>query len=112
MLQCNNWPNSERVCMLKYHQLQSPNFNSRGDAQISLLVLHYTGMRSGAAAIDRLCEAAAQVSSHYVVEEDGQIYQLVEESQCAWHAGLSYWRGNKNVNNISIGIEIVNPGHE
>ncbi len=91
---------------------QSPNFGSRGGAPISMLVMHYTGMQSGKAALDRLCDAAAQVSAHYVVEEDGAVYSLVSESDCAWHAGVSAWRGNQGVNKISIGIEIVNPGHE
>lgn len=90
----------------------SPNFGSRNGAEISMLVLHYTGMRTAEEALQRLCDPQAQVSAHYVVEEDGTIYRLVKEQDCAWHAGLSYWRGHKNVNNISIGIEIVNPGHE
>jgi len=94
------------------HHLGSPNFSSRNGVPVSLLVLHYTGMQSGKAAISRLCEAAAQVSAHYVVDEDGSIYPIVDESDCAWHAGVSYWRGHRNVNNISVGIEIVNPGHE
>ena len=90
----------------------SPNFDSRSDAEISLLVLHYTGMQSGAEALQRLCDEQAQVSSHYLIEENGDIYKLVDEEKRAWHAGVSYWNGNRNVNNISIGIEIVNPGHE
>lgn len=98
--------------MLKLNKLNSPNFSDRGDYQVSLLVLHYTGMKSANEAIERLCDKNAQVSSHYVVDEEGVIYQLVDESNCAWHAGVSYWRGHKNVNNISVGIEIVNPGHE
>jgi len=89
------------------HHLGSPNFSSRNGVPVSLLVLHYTGMQSGKAAISRLCEAAAQVSAHYVVDEDGSIYPIVDESDCAWHAGVSYWRGHRNVNNISVGIEIV-----
>lgn len=93
-------------------QSPSPNHDSRGSAPIDMLVLHYTGMQSGAAAIDRLCEAASKVSAHYVVEEDGRVFQLVEESQRAWHAGVSHWRGHNNINARSIGIEIVNPGHE
>ncbi len=92
--------------------LPSPNFSARGDAAVSMLVLHYTGMKSAADALARLCDVQAQVSAHYVIDEDGKVYQLVEEQHCAWHAGASYWRGNKNVNNISIGIEIVNPGYE
>lgn len=97
--------------MLQLKHLPSPNFGNR-DANVSMLVLHYTGMRTAKEALDRLVNKEAKVSSHYVVDEDGTIYQLVEEKNTAWHAGVSYWRGQKNVNNISIGIEIVNPGHE
>jgi N-acetylmuramoyl-L-alanine amidase len=79
---------------------------------IDMLVLHYTGMRSAAEAIDRLRDPAARVSSHYVVEEDGQIWRLVPEDRRAWHAGVSFWRGHSVLNDRSIGIEIVNPGHE
>ena len=91
--------------------INSPNFSER-NAKISMLVLHYTGMKTSKEALDRLCDEKAQVSSHYLIYEDGTIYNLVDEEKCAWHAGISYWRGNKNVNNISIGIEIVNLGHE
>lgn len=90
----------------------SLNFNARPMDPISVLVLHYTGMKSAEEALLRLCDPASQVSSHYVVDEDGTIYQLVEEEMRAWHAGVSYWRGRENINDISIGIEIVNPGHE
>ncbi len=89
----------------------SPNFDER-DAEASLLILHYTGMKTGAEAIARLCDAEAKVSSHYVIEENGDVYQLVDESKRAWHAGVSFWRGLRNLNAHSIGIEIVNPGHE
>ncbi len=77
-----------------------------------MLVLHYTGMRTAQEAIDRLRDPAAKVSAHYVVDEDGSVLQLVEEGMRAWHAGVSCWRGLRNVNAASIGIEIVNPGHE
>ena len=91
----------------------SPNHNERAsDAEIDMLILHYTGMRSSAEAIERLCDPVAKVSAHYVVEEDGRITRLVEEQHRAWHAGLSYWRGETDINGRSIGIEIVNPGHE
>ncbi len=75
------------------------------------LVLHYTGMESAAAAIDRLCDPAAAVSAHYVVCEDGAVWALVPETLRAWHAGDSAWRGAEGLNGRSIGIEIVNPGH-
>lgn len=77
-----------------------------------MLVLHYTGMKSGEAALERLCDATAKVSAHYMVDKDGKIFQLVDENERAWHAGVSYWRGNSNINQRSIGIEIVNNGHE
>ena len=92
---------------------RSPNQDARPDGtMIDTLVLHYTGMQTGAAAIDRLCDPAAKVSSHYVVEEDGAVWQLVEEGRRAFHAGISHWRGRAGLNATSIGIEIVNPGHE
>ena len=89
----------------------SPNFDTR-TAPPSLLVLHYTGMRTGQEALDRLRDPEAKVSSHYLVEEDGRVFRLVAEERRAWHAGVSYWRGRSNVHGESIGIEIVNPGHE
>jgi N-acetylmuramoyl-L-alanine amidase len=89
----------------------SPNHDERYEP-VDILVMHYTGMRSGEAAIDRLCDPASRVSSHYVVEEDGTIWRLVPEARRAWHAGISFWRGNETLNGRSIGIEIVNPGHE
>lgn len=77
-----------------------------------MLVLHYTGMRTAQEAIDRLCNPVAKVSAHYVIDEDGTVWRLVAEERRAWHAGASFWQGSENVNGISIGIEIVNPGHE
>ena len=91
--------------------LPSPNFDARA-LPVTMLVLHYTGMQTGQAAIDRLRDPAAKVSAHYVVEEDGRIFQLVDEAARAWHAGRSHWRGITDVNSASVGIEIVNPGHE
>ena len=89
----------------------SPNFDERQLA-VSMLVLHYTGMPDAAGAIARLRDPEAKVSAHYVVAEDGQILRLVPEEKRAWHAGRSSWRGIQDVNSASIGIEIVNPGHE
>ncbi len=89
----------------------SPNFNER-KVPPDILVLHYTGMQTGEAALQRLCDAAAEVSSHYLVEEDGRIFRLVAEERRAWHAGVSFWKGERDINGRSIGIEIVNPGHE
>jgi len=91
----------------------SPNHEARPDgAVIDTLVLHYTGMRSGQEAIARLCDPTAKVSAHYVVEEDGVVFRLVAETRRAAHAGISHWRGRSALNANSIGIEIVNPGHE
>jgi N-acetylmuramoyl-L-alanine amidase len=89
----------------------SPNFDERNQP-ITMLVLHYTGMQDAAAAIAQLTSAEAKVSCHYVVAEDGQVLRLVPEEKRAWHAGRSHWRGITDVNSASIGIEIVNPGHE
>ena len=89
----------------------SPNFDPR-TVTPSILVLHYTGMKTGEEAIARLRHPEAKVSAHYVVEEDGRVFRLVPEERRAWHAGVSFWRGRRNVNGDSIGIEIVNPGHE
>jgi len=77
-----------------------------------MLVLHYTGMKTAAEALERLCAPASQVSAHYLVDEDGTIWRLVAEEHRAWHAGISSWRGRSDVNGASIGIELVNPGHE
>ena len=91
----------------------SPNEGPRPDGvPIDMLVLHYTGMQSAAAAIDRLRDPEAKVSSHYVVDEEGGVFRLVAEHRRAAHAGVSHWRGHEGLNDRSIGIEIVNPGHE
>lgn len=91
----------------------SPNHGHRGARpRVDMLVLHYTGMQSAAMALDRLCEPAARVSAHYLVDEDGAVWRLVPEIRRAYHAGLSCWQGERDLNLVSIGIEIVNPGHE
>ena len=89
----------------------SPNFDDRA-LPVSMLVLHYTGMADAAVAIARLTDPAAKVSSHYLVAEDGQVLAMVPEEKRAWHAGKARWRGVTDVNSASIGIELVNPGHE
>ncbi|CAA7623239.1 N-acetylmuramoyl-L-alanine amidase [Magnetospirillum sp. UT-4] len=89
----------------------SPNHGTRR-AAIDMLVLHYTGMANAADALARLCDPAAEVSAHYLVEEDGTVHALVPEERRAWHAGLSMWQGAGDVNSRSVGIELVNPGHE
>ena len=89
----------------------SPNFDER-TLPISLVVLHYTGMKTGKAALSRLCDETSRVSAHYCIEEDGTLHGLVDESKRAWHAGVSYWDGITDVNSASIGIELVNKGHD
>jgi N-acetylmuramoyl-L-alanine amidase len=91
--------------------IASPNFNERA-LPISMVVLHYTGMRSNSEALARLCDASSQVSAHYLIDEEGVVTNLVPEEKRAWHAGKSYWRGITDVNSASIGIELANPGHE
>lgn len=98
----------------------SPNYNDRPfGTKIDTIVLHYTGMPSAEEALAKLCdgsdetrEQGGRVSAHYMIDEEGKIYALVDERDRAWHAGESYWRGRTDVNNFSIGIELVNPGHE
>jgi N-acetylmuramoyl-L-alanine amidase len=98
---------------LRVRDLPSSNQDERpADAPIEMLILHYTGMRNAQEAIDKLRDPVARVSSHYVVDEDGAVLRLVPEARRAWHAGVSYWRGHSELNARSIGIEIVNPGHE
>ncbi|GAA0619179.1 N-acetylmuramoyl-L-alanine amidase [Brevundimonas kwangchunensis] len=97
--------------MLIVRDAPSPNFDSRR-APPDMLVLHYTGMQSAEAAVARLRDSEAKVSAHYVVDEDGSILRLVPEERRAWHAGRGVWQGETDCNAASIGIEIVNPGHE
>lgn len=97
--------------MTNFIDTPSPNFDERA-APVSILVLHYTGMKDAASAIDRLSDPEAKVSCHYLIAEDGQIVRMVDEDKRAWHAGRSYWRGVTDINSASVGIEIVNPGHE
>lgn len=93
-------------------QKPSPNFDDRNNRDVSLIILHYTGMKTAAEALERLTDKKSEVSSHYTIDEDGTVYQHVEEKDRAWHAGVSEWQGVRDVNAISIGIELVNPGHE
>jgi N-acetylmuramoyl-L-alanine amidase len=92
--------------------MPSPNHDDRGNAAVDMLVLHYTGMKTAQAALERLCDPAAKVSAHYTVDEDGTVYAHVPEDRRAWHAGISSWAGETDVNSRSIGIELVNPGHD
>ena len=91
----------------------SPNHGLRAaGVPIDVLLLHYTGMDTAEAALDRLCDPAAEVSCHWLIDRDGTVYRLVDEERRAWHAGQSFWAGAHDINSRSIGIELVNPGHE
>ena len=91
----------------------SPNFGERrGGGRPNALILHYTGMPTAEGALKLLVDPASEVSAHYFVQEDGEIVQLVAESARAWHAGTGFWKGETDMNSASIGIEIVNPGHD
>ncbi|WP_416899727.1 MAG: N-acetylmuramoyl-L-alanine amidase [Minwuia sp.] len=90
----------------------SPNFDSRRGRAVDMILIHYTGMQSAAESLDRLCDPAAKVSAHYLIEEDGAVHRMVGENDRAWHAGVGRWAGETDINAISIGIELQNPGHE
>ncbi len=92
-------------------KVESPNWDERA-LPVSMVVLHYTGMPTAEEALARLCDPAAKVSAHYMIDEDGTVTALVPEAKRAWHAGSAYWRGITDVNSASIGIELVNPGHD
>lgn len=101
----------DSACVSKVYP--SPNHGERKDGKKpNSLVMHYTGMIDAAAALHQLCNPTAEVSSHYLVFEDGRILQLVPETRRAWHAGSGCWQGERDMNSASIGIEIVNPGHD
>lgn len=103
-------PKPDSACASDF--VASPNHEPRVGDGVDMIVLHYTGMSGADAAKTRLCDPDAKVSSHYVVEEDGAIVQLVAEERRAWHAGMSFWAGATDINSRSIGIEIVNGGHD
>ena len=89
----------------------SPNFNPRpGEGEVNMLIMHTTCMADTQSALDRLCDPASKVSAHYVIDEVGQVYHLVDERERAWHAGVAFWDGVTDVNGCSIGIEIAHPG--
>lgn len=92
---------------------KKPKYEPRPDGMKPyILLMHYTGMQSPEAAIDRLTDPESGVNVHYIVEENGKIHDIVPEDKRAWHAGVSFWKGEEDVNSASIGIEIINPGHE
>ena len=102
-----------RAMTFRRVETPSPNFDARPiGAAIDMLVLHYTGMKTADEALSRLCSPEAKVSAHYTVDTEGCVYVHVAEECRAWHAGVSYWASKPSVNDRSIGIELVNPGHE
>jgi N-acetylmuramoyl-L-alanine amidase len=95
------------------NEYKSPNFNKNRDmGLLDAIIIHYTGMQNSESALNYLCNKKSKVSSHYFINEGGQIFQLVDDYNIAWHAGVSKWLKRKNLNDTSIGIELVNPGHE
>jgi len=93
--------------------LQSKNFGNRNpNLPIDMIVIHYTGMKTKEMAITRMCDPNSEVSAHYLIDEKGITYKLVSEKYRAWHAGVSYWRGELDTNSRSIGIELQNPGYD
>jgi N-acetylmuramoyl-L-alanine amidase len=91
----------------------SPNHGPRPPGGVvDMLIVHYTGMPNAAEALARLCSPTAQVSAHYMIDEDGTVLRLVAEERRAWHAGVAFWAGRRDINGASVGIELVNPGHE
>lgn len=102
-----------RGTALDHHTWPAVNVSERRDGKTAdILLLHYTGMESAKAAMDWLCSDQSGVSCHYLIDEAGAITQMVDEDMRAWHAGASSWKGDSDINSRSIGIEIVNPGHE
>ena len=98
---------------MKILQTPSPNFNDRRYDQADMVILHYTGMKTAEDAMIRMCEdKQPRVSAHYFINRQGEIFQLVAENKRAWHAGVSFWKGEKDINSRSIGIELENKGHE
>ena len=96
--------------MINFIEKPSPSYNSRGNFKIDKIIIHYTDMPSCEASLDRMCDKKNEVSAHYLIDTDGTIYHLVNEQDRAWHAGVSLWQGDDNINSTSIGIELENKG--
>ena len=98
---------------MKIVSFYSPNFNrkKRSKNVIKIIVIHYTGMQSERESIIRLCNPKSKVSSHFLINQNGKVFRLVQDNRIAWHAGKSCWERYKNLNKNSIGIELVNKGH-
>tara|TARA_B110000438_G_scaffold277208_1_gene299638 strand:+ start:497 stop:1222 length:726 start_codon:yes stop_codon:yes gene_type:complete len=99
---------------MEEHILNSPNFDSkkRSKNSIKIIVIHYTGMQSERESLAKLCNPKSKVSSHFLINQNGKVYRLVQDDRVAWHAGKSCWGNYKNLNKNSIGIELVNKGHQ
>jgi N-acetylmuramoyl-L-alanine amidase len=95
---------------LVHRELPSPNWDERA-LPVTMVVIHYTEMESAEASLERLADPEAKVSAHYLIDEDGEVVRLVPEDKRAWHAGASFWRGHRDVNSASVGIELQHPGH-
>ena len=101
------------MTLLICNECKSPNFSNRKNLNIiDTIIIHYTGMKNAQLALNYLCSHKSRVSSHYFINEKGKLWQLVDDDNVAWHAGVSQWLDRKNLNETSIGIELVNPGHE
>lgn len=96
--------------MLDFHKAPSPHFSERA-LPLDAIIIHYTDMPSADEALAWLCHPTSQVSAHYLIDEAGKAYQLVQDEKRAWHAGESYWQGCTDMNSCSLGIELANPGH-
>ena len=101
----------EGMSELVHSERLSPNYDER-DAPVSMVVVHYTEMENADAALERLTDPESKVSAHYLISEAGEVTRLVPEDKRAWHAGVSYWRGEADVNAVSVGIELDHPGHK
>ena len=97
---------------MKINFIRSPNFTPKKNRKIQSVIIHYTGMKTASASIKRLKNKKSKVSCHYLIDNSGKIIQMVKDQDIAWHAGISYWDGKKNLNNSSIGIELQNKGEE
>jgi N-acetylmuramoyl-L-alanine amidase len=97
---------------MKINFIRSPNFTPKKNRKIQSIIIHYTGMKTASASIKRLKNKKSKVSCHYLIDNSGKIIQMVKDQDIAWHAGISYWDGKKNLNNSSIGIELQNKGEE
>ena len=94
------------------HKFKSPNFNKRQSKKIKYLIIHYTALKDCSESLKYLCNRSKKVSSHYLISQQGDIYNLVSEKMRAWHAGISYWKSETDINSASIGIELdYSPNH-